>query len=185
MYFARAIIALCSRFFSTRMNLEAVQDSVGYYLRLIVRLHLTFLFACRVNGTFPPLRLVIINGVKNEIANVSVTSALKTLREKFPGYLGHVWTVQMNETDASEIIDNVCHSWSSAISQGGSTVPDLVLDVSMSGTNAEISSSITAALGLPTLSAQYGQEDDIQYWRNLDVDQRNYLIQVLWLAVRA
>ncbi|XP_025153353.1 ionotropic receptor 25a isoform X1 [Harpegnathos saltator] len=126
-----------------------------------------------------PLRLVIINDMKNEIANVSVTNALKTLREKFPGYLGQIRTVQMNETDVGEIINDMCQAWSSAISQGGSTVPDLVLDMSMSGMNAEISSSITAALGLPTLSAQYGQEDDIQYWRNLDTDQRNYLIQVM------
>lgn len=127
---------------------------------------------------FSPLRLVVINGLKNEVANASVTSALKTLREKFPGHLGHVWTVQMNESDANEIVDNMCQTWSSAISRGGSTVPDLVLDFSMFGMSSEVSSSVTASLGLPTLSAQYGQEDDIQYWRNLDADQKGYLVQV-------
>lgn len=122
--------------------------------------------------------------MKNEIANASVTSALKTLREKFPGYLGRVWTVQMNETDAGEIIDNMCQSWNTAVSGGGSTVPDLVLDFSMYGMSSEVSSSITAALGLPTLSAQYGQEGDIEHWRNLDVDQRGYLVQVPWLTAQ-
>lgn len=126
-----------------------------------------------------PLRLVIINVAKNEIANASVTSALKTLRDKYPGYLGQVWITQMNVTDVGEIVDNICQAWGSAISQGGSNVPDLVLDLSMSGTNAEVSSSITAALGLPTLSAQYGQEGDIQYWRTLDTDQKTYLVQVV------
>ncbi|XP_032686225.1 ionotropic receptor 25a [Odontomachus brunneus] len=126
-----------------------------------------------------PLRLVIINVARNEIANASVTSALKTLRDKYPGYLGQVWVSQMNVTDGGEIVDSMCQAWNSAISQGGSNVPDLVLDLSMSGMNAEVSSSLTAALGLPTLSAQYGQEGDIQYWRNLDTDQKGYLVQVM------
>lgn len=123
-------------------------------------------------------KLVIINALKNEIANISVAQALKVLREKYPDHLGSVWTININETDSGEIIETVCNAWSAIINKGGA-VPDLVLDVTMAGIGSEVSSSITATLGLPTLSAQYGQEDDIQYWRNLDVDQRGYLIQVL------
>lgn len=123
-------------------------------------------------------QLVIINGVKNEVGNASVTSALKTLGEKYPGHLGTVWSVQVNESDSSESIDIICNTWTSAISKGGATVPDLVLDLTMANLGAEASSSFTAAMGVPTLSAQFGQEGDIRYWRNLDLDQKNYLIQV-------
>lgn len=152
-----------------------------YVLRLIVRQNFTFLpvlFFMSRRRYFPHRRLVIINNMKNEMVNASVTSALKTLREKYPGYLGNVWTVLINETDATEIIDTICGVWNLAISTGGTAVPDLVLDATMASISAEVSSSFTAALGLPTLSAQYGQEGDIQYWRNLDIDQRGYLIQV-------
>ncbi|XP_072753212.1 ionotropic receptor 25a isoform X2 [Anoplolepis gracilipes] len=126
-----------------------------------------------------PVNLFIINGVKNEVANVSVIAALKALREKYPGHLGNVWSVQINESDSSESLDTICDVWDSAVSRGGSAVPDLVLDVTRIGLGAEASSSFTAAMGIPTLSAQYGQEDDIRYWRDLDLNQKNYLIQVM------
>lgn len=131
-------------------------------------------------------QLVIINDAKNKAANVSVTAALKALRERYPGHLGNVWSVQINESDYSESLDTICDVWGSAVSKGGSAVPDLVLDVTKIGLGAEASSSFTAAMGIPTLSAQYGQEDDIRYWRNLNLDQKNYLIQVtrMYLVAR-
>lgn len=126
----------------------------------------------------PFLQLVIINGVKNEAANASVIAALKVLREKYPGHLGNVWSAQINESDSSESLDTICDLWDSAVSKGGSTVPDLVLDVTRAGPGSEVSNSFTAAMGIPTLSAQYGQEGDIRNWRDLNLDQKNYLIQV-------
>lgn len=123
-------------------------------------------------------QLVVINGARNEAANASVTAALKALRERHPGHLGNVWSVQINESDSSESLDIICDVWGSAVSRGGSAVPDLVLDVTTIGPGADASSSFTAAMGIPTLSAQYGQEGDIRYWRDLDLDQKNYLIQV-------
>lgn len=123
-------------------------------------------------------QLVIINGVKNEAGNASVTAALKTLAEKYPGHLGNVWTVQINETDSSDSLEAICNTWSSAVSKGGATVPDLILDITTANLGAEASSSFTAAMGVPTLSGQFGQEGDIRYWRDLDLDQKNYLIQV-------
>lgn len=131
---------------------------------------------CRGAMLFP--QLVIINGLKNEAANTSVIAALKTLREKYPDHLGNVWSVRINESDASESLDAICDSWDLAIRKGGSSVPDLVLDVTTIGLGAEASSSFTAAMGIPTLSAEYGQEGDISYWRDLNFEQKNYLIQV-------
>ncbi|CAL1688316.1 unnamed protein product [Lasius platythorax] len=126
-----------------------------------------------------PVNLFVINGARNEAANASVTAALKALRERHPGHLGNVWSVQINESDSSESLDIICDVWGSAVSRGGSAVPDLVLDVTTIGPGADASSSFTAAMGIPTLSAQYGQEGDIRYWRDLDLDQKNYLIQVM------
>jgi len=122
----------------------------------------------------PLPRLVIINSVKNALINASVTAALKTLREKYPGHLGTIWFVPINESDFSESLEVLCNAWNSAISNGAAKSPDLILDVTITG----ISSSFTVAMGVPTLSAVYGQEGDIRDWRNLDIDQRNYLIQV-------
>ncbi|XP_024885188.1 ionotropic receptor 25a isoform X1 [Temnothorax curvispinosus] len=126
-----------------------------------------------------PVNLFIINGEKNEVGNASVTSALKALKEKYPGHLGNVWSVQINENDSSESLETICNTWSSAISKGGATVPDLILDMTMANLGAEASSSFTAAMGIPTLSAQFGQEGDIRYWRDLNLDQKDYLIQVM------
>jgi len=112
--------------------------------------------------------------VRNTLINASVTAALKTLREKYPGYLGTIWSVPINESDFSESLEVLCNVWSSAISNGAANSPDLILDVTITG----ISSSFTVAMGVPTLSAVYGQENDIREWRNLNVDQKNYLIQV-------
>lgn len=109
---------------------------------------------------------------------MSVTAGLKALREKYPDHLGNVWSVQINESDSSESLDVICDAWGSAVRRGGSSVPDLVLDVTTIGLGAEATSSFTAAMGIPTLSAEYGQEGDIGYWRDLDLDQKNYLIQV-------
>lgn len=109
---------------------------------------------------------------------MSVTSALKALRERYPGHLGNVWSVQINESDSSQSIEMICNSWNAAVSRGGTAVPDLVLDVTIDNLGAEASSSFTAVMGVPTLSAQYGQKDDIRHWRDLNNDQANYLIQV-------
>ncbi|RLU19384.1 ObirIr25a.2 [Ooceraea biroi] len=120
-------------------------------------------------------QLVTITGMRNTVANESMTVALKALREKYPGHLGSVWSVQINETDISESLESICNAWSSATANGATTVPDLILDLTMTG----VSSSFTAAMGVPTLSATYGQEGDIRDWRDLDLDQKDYLIQIM------
>lgn len=122
---------------------------------------------------------VIISDEVNRVANRSVIAALKTIREKYPSHLGTVWTVMVNESEVNDTLDRICDTWDSAVEKGGPKVPDLVLDITTAGLGAKISNSFTAALGIPTLSAQYGQEGDLFYWRNLNKDQANYLIQVM------
>lgn len=38
---------------------------------------------------------------------------------------------------------------------------------------------MTAALGLPTVSASFGQEGDLRQWRDINDQKKNYLIQVM------
>ncbi|KAJ8927532.1 hypothetical protein NQ314_019989 [Rhamnusium bicolor] len=56
--------------------------------------------------------------------------------------------------------------------------PHLVLDTTMTGIGSETVKSFTAALALPTISASFGQEGDLRQWRNIDENERQYLIQI-------
>lgn len=113
------------------------------------------------------------------MANGSIIAALKAIKEKHPTYLGKVWTVQINESDVNDTLDRICNAWDYTLGKGRTKVPDLVIDTTTAGLGAKISNSFTAALGIPTLSAQYGQEGDLLYWRNLNADQQDYLVQVM------
>ncbi|CAK9805963.1 Ionotropic receptor 25a [Anthophora quadrimaculata] len=126
-----------------------------------------------------PVNLFIINDEANKVANSSIIAALKTIKEKYPNYLGKIWSVQTNDSDVNDTLDRICNTWDAAVKKGTAKVPDLVIDTTTAGLSSKVSNSFTAALGIPTLSAQYGQEGDLLYWRNLNTDQENYLIQIM------
>lgn len=122
----------------------------------------------------------MINDEANEIANASVEAALKTLRDKYNGHLGQVYTVQANGSDPQDSLRRICDAWERAIGTGDTgRAPDFVLSTAIAGWTVEASNSFSSALGLPTLSAQYGQEEDSRYWNNLDHEKRSYLVQVM------
>ena len=146
-------------------------------LKLQIFKHL--LLQSRITRTLTLLFPVIINEESNKVANSSVISALETIKEKYPSHLGKVWSVQVNESDVNDTLDRICSAWDSVVEKGGTRVPDLVIDTTTAGLAAKISNSFTAALGIPTLSAQYGQEGDLLHWRSLNMDQQGYLIQVM------
>ncbi|KAL1505374.1 hypothetical protein ABEB36_004957 [Hypothenemus hampei] len=58
------------------------------------------------------------------------------------------------------------------------TLPHLVLDATRAGLASETVKSFTAALGLPTVSASYGQTGDLRQWRNLEPNEEEYLVQI-------
>nr|QHN69175.1 ionotropic receptor 6 [Sirex noctilio] len=124
-----------------------------------------------------PVNLFIINDEKNEVANKSVSSSLKTIKDKYPDQIGDVFVVQINGSDPRGTLNEICTVWESALRSSNS--PDLVLDMTMTGPGAETVNSFTSALGLPTLSAQFGQEGDLRQWRDLSQDKKNYLIQMM------
>lgn len=57
--------------------------------------------------------------------------------------------------------------------------PHLILDTTKTGVASETVKSFTQALGLPTISASYGQEGDLRQWRDLDESKQKYLLQVM------
>lgn len=71
----------------------------------------------------------------------------------------------------------VCSSYNEMLSN--SLFPHLVLDTTMTGLASETVKSFTAALGLPTISASFGQEGDLRQWRNIDDNEKEYLIQIM------
>lgn len=59
-----------------------------------------------------------------------------------------------------------------------SKTPHLVLDTTMTGLASETVKSFTASLALPTISGSFGQEGDLRQWRNIDDNEKEYLIQI-------
>lgn len=48
-----------------------------------------------------------------------------------------------------------------------------------SGVSSETVKSVSAALGIPTVSASYGQEGDLRQWRDNNEKKAKYLLQVM------
>lgn len=113
------------------------------------------------------------------MANRSVENSLKIIRDKNPDWLGNILTVQINGSDPRDALEKICTTWDTAVRDGGPGVPDLVLDMTRSGFGAETVNSFTSAVGIPTLSSQFGQAGDLRHWRDLNNDKQLYLIQIM------
>ena len=71
----------------------------------------------------------------------------------------------------------VCARYQDAIKNN--QAPHIVFDTTISGPASETVKSFTSALALPTVSASFGQEGDLRQWRDISVQKRNYLLQVM------
>lgn len=49
----------------------------------------------------------------------------------------------------------------------------------MTGLASETVKSFTSALGLPTVSASFGQVGDLRQWRDISDEQQKYLVQIM------
>ncbi|XP_034234148.1 ionotropic receptor 25a isoform X2 [Thrips palmi] len=81
-----------------------------------------------------------------------------------------------NTSDARTLLEALCEKYDNSLKT--EKPPDLVLDFTQTGVTSETVKSFTHALALPTVSASYGQEDDLRQWRFLADDQMKYLVQV-------
>lgn len=59
------------------------------------------------------------------------------------------------------------------------TPPHLILDTTMMGSASAVVKSFTAALALPTISASFERSSNSQKWQNLDINQQEFLIQIM------
>lgn len=70
----------------------------------------------------------------------------------------------------------VCSKYTEALNTN--TPPHVIFDTTLTGVSSETVKSISAALGIPTVSASFGQEGDLRQWRSLTTVKSNYLLQV-------
>lgn len=75
------------------------------------------------------------------------------------------------------LIIPVCSVYTEAIKSN--QPPHIVFDTTITNVASETVKSLTSALGLPTVSASFGQEGDIRQWRDLTDQKRQYLLQVM------
>lgn len=72
----------------------------------------------------------------------------------------------------------MCTRYSQAIKDD--QAPHLIFDTTISGLASETVKSFSSALGIPTVSASYGQEGDLRQWREIKkTPKNNYLLQVM------
>lgn len=119
---------------------------------------------------------VVINDAGNDVANKSLTNSLRALKDKTGDKLGQVFVAQVNVSDSKETLNVVCDTWKNAIMRDNHATPDFVLDTTTYGPGAETINRFTALLGIPTLSAQFGQEGDLLGWRDISDDQKRKCI---------
>lgn len=112
------------------------------------------------------------------MANRSVLNSLNTMKDRYPGYLGKVFSVEIDSSNPRKAAGQICTAWYQSLVKGAVNAPDIILDTTMRGKGAEIVQIVTAGLGMPTISTQYGQEGDLKNWKNLNRDQRKFLIQI-------
>lgn len=74
-------------------------------------------------------------------------------------------------------VHTVCSRYSDAVRNH--QPPHVILDTTITGTTSETVKSFAASMGLPTVSASFGQEGNIRQWRDLDEKKRNYLLQIM------
>ncbi|XP_020709243.2 ionotropic receptor 25a-like [Athalia rosae] len=127
-----------------------------------------------------PLNLLVINDEKNDSANKSVANALEELKEQRRDlFIGDISVVQINGSDPQGTLISICGVWDTAVRQNSNKIPDLILDTTMIGPGSRTVNSFAAAMGLPTLSAQFGHGNGLGKWKNFKANQANYLIQVM------
>lgn len=71
----------------------------------------------------------------------------------------------------------VCTKYSEMM--GANQPPHVIFDTTLTGVSSETVKSVSAALGIPTISASFGQDGDLRQWRDLNDKNKNYLLQVM------
>ncbi|CAG9857523.1 unnamed protein product [Phyllotreta striolata] len=123
------------------------------------------------------INVLFVNEEGNEVADRALDVALTYLKKNTKlGISVDLRRVVGNRTDSNSFLDSLCSTYNQLLQT--QVYPHLVLDTTMTGLGSETVKSFTAALGLPTVSASFGQEGDLRQWRNIDQDEQDYLVQI-------
>ncbi|XP_044756675.1 ionotropic receptor 25a-like [Coccinella septempunctata] len=122
------------------------------------------------------INVLYVNEIGNEVAESAVNSAFGYIEQK-PDYniKLEVVRVSANRTNSEETLKSLCKNYDEMLKM---RPPHLVLDTTMTDMASETVKMFTRALALPTISASFGQKDDLEEWKNLNVQEEKYLIQV-------
>ncbi|CAG9835987.1 unnamed protein product [Diabrotica balteata] len=136
-----------------------------------------FLFKQCNSQTTQNLNILFVNEEGNEVADKALDVALTYLKKNSKlGISVDLKRVVGNRTDSTAFLDTLCTTYNEMLE--GKTPPHLVLDTTMTGLGSETVKSFTAALALPTVSASFGQVGDLRQWRNIDDNEKKYLVQI-------
>lgn len=122
--------------------------------------------------------VVVISEEGYDLSNKSVNKAFEMMRKNNPQLLGEVHSVGISNSDSQKAINSICNAWDKILTSGDMKIPDYVLDLSTYGPGAETVNYFTLKLGIPTLTAEYGQMGDLLGWReNTPQQSSEYIIQ--------
>ncbi|XP_045465403.1 ionotropic receptor 25a-like [Harmonia axyridis] len=123
------------------------------------------------------IRVLYVNEEGNEVAEASVDVALTYIKKNNKlGINAEVTKVSGNRTDSTGLLESLCKVYNGMLEKN--EPPHLVLDTTMTDLASETVKSFTQALALPTISSSFGQEGDLRQWRNIDDDEKKYLVQI-------
>ncbi|XP_053673131.1 ionotropic receptor 25a [Anopheles nili] len=131
-----------------------------------------------VGQTTQNINILLVNEVDNNLANVAVEVALNYVKKNPQlGLSVDMIYVEGNRTDSKDLLQSLCSKYSQSLSDN--RPPHLLLDTTLTGVSSETVKSFSLALGIPTVSASFGQEGDLRQWRDLTPTKRGYLLQVM------
>lgn len=114
----------------------------------------------------------------NDIAQKSVDVAVNYIK-KMPslGLSVEVMAVEGNRTDSKGLLEAICSRYAESIT--ANQPPHVIFDTTKTGVSSETVKSVAAALGIPTVSASFGQDGDLRQWRDINDKKKEYLLQVM------
>lgn len=120
---------------------------------------------------------MFINDATNIIASKAVGSAVAyTKKNPILGVNVDVMQVNVNGTDSMQILESICAQYTNYLNEKSIHV---IIDTTKSGLISETVKLLSATLAIPTVSASYGSDGDLNHWRNLNERQKMFLLQVI------
>ncbi|CAG9797996.1 unnamed protein product [Chironomus riparius] len=120
---------------------------------------------------------VFINEVGNDIAQKAFEVAIGYIKKNPNLGLSVEYTlVEGNRTDSKGLLESICTTYAANLQENKK--PHVIFDTTKTGVSSETVKSLSAALGIPTISASYGQDGDLRQWRELSEKKKAYLLQV-------